>query len=97
MTLYVTRLRQRFGAWWRAPPTRRDRVLGAFVGGLGSFWIGVIGRVFLGPLPVSLSVVVYWGALSACAGTILGILFPKTVTCICFPFSTFGGSVGGGS
>ena len=29
---------RRFAAWWRAPVTKRDRILGAFVGGLGCFW-----------------------------------------------------------
>jgi hypothetical protein len=81
---------KRFGEWWRAPPTRRDRVLGAIVGGLGCFWIGALGRLMVGPLPVSLTVVVSWAAGVASAGVVLGVLFPKTTTCICFPFSTFG-------
>jgi hypothetical protein len=81
---------RRFAAWWRAPVTKRDRILGAFVGGLGCFWIGGLGRVALGALPVSLSAVLEWGIAAAVIGIALGTCFPKAMTCVCFPFSTFG-------
>jgi hypothetical protein len=81
---------RRFAAWWRAPVTKRDRILGAFVGGLGCFWIGGLGRVALGALPVSLSAVLEWGIAAAVVGIALGTCFPKAMTCVCFPFSTFG-------
>lgn len=80
----------RFNAWWHAPTTRRDRLLGAFVGGLGCLWIGGLGRVFLGPLPVSLHTVIEWALAAGTVGVVLGVCFPKTITCMCFPFSTFG-------
>lgn len=80
----------RFAHWWRSPPTKRDRVMGALVGALGCAWIGGLGRVFLGPLPVSLSTVLEWSLVAAASGVILGVCFPKTVTCVCFPFATFG-------
>jgi hypothetical protein len=38
---------RRFAAWWRASVTKRDRILGTFVGALGCFWIGSLGRVAL--------------------------------------------------
>jgi hypothetical protein len=80
----------RFNAWWHAPATRRDRVLGAVVGGLGCLWIGGLGRVFLGTLPVPLHIVIAWGLGAGVIGVVLGVCFPKVITCVCFPFSIFG-------
>jgi hypothetical protein len=80
----------RFDAWWRAPTTRRDRVRGAVIGGVGCLWIGGLGRVFLGPLPASLHIVIEWGLAAGTVGVILGMCFPKAITCVCFPFATFG-------
>ena len=80
----------RFADGWRKPPTRRDRVRGALVGAMGCFWLGGLGRVLLGPLPVSLGIVFEWSLVAAASGVILGVCFPKAVTCVCFPFATFG-------
>jgi hypothetical protein len=88
------RKKQSFIKWWRAPVTRKDRLLGAVVGGMGLFWVGVLGRIILGPTPVSLGVLAYWALGCVTVGVALGILFPKATTCIAFPLSTFG--VGGG-
>ena len=84
---------QEFLEWWRAPTTRKDRIVGAIVGGLGCLWIGVLGRMMLGPMPITLVAIGWWALFSICIGVILGVSFPKYVTCICFPFSVFG--VGG--
>jgi hypothetical protein len=45
-------------------------------------------------MPVSLSVLGWWAAGSAAVGVVLGVLFPKAVSCVCFPFSTLGGGLG---
>ncbi|MGH9255399.1 MAG: hypothetical protein ACRD3C_12620 [Vicinamibacterales bacterium] len=96
MTLtFFQRKKESFIIWWRAPVTRRDRVLAAVVGGIGCFWIGVLGRLIVGPSPVSLEVLAWWALGSVAAGVVLGVLFPKATTCLAFPFSTFG--VGSGT
>lgn len=82
---------QNFARWWHAPVTRRDRIIGAFIGGMGCFWIGILGRLALGPLPASLSTLAWWAFGSALFGILLGVCFPKSVSVVCFPFSTFGG------
>lgn len=88
---FINRRREQFSLWWRAPAISRDRILGSVVGALGFFWIGVLGRLALGPLPVSLEALGWWSLGSVAIGAVLGRLFPKAMTCICFPFSTFGG------
>jgi hypothetical protein len=87
---FVHRRFKHFGAWWRAPASRGDRALGATIGGLGCLWIGVLGRLFFDPMPVSLSIIGWWALGSVAAGVALGIFFPKVTTCVCYPFSTFG-------
>jgi hypothetical protein len=77
-----------FRTWWAAPASTKDRVIGAFVGGLGCFWIGVLGRIMLGP--VGMSTLGVWALGSIATGVVLGICFPKATTVVCFPFSTFG-------
>jgi hypothetical protein len=82
---------QNYLHWRRAPLTRRDRIMGAVVGGMGCFWIGILGRLALGPTPVSFTVLGWWGLGSVLLGSMLGICFPKSVSVVCFPFSSFGG------
>jgi hypothetical protein len=65
-------------------------VLGAFVGALAGLWIGVLGRLFLGDLPVSFSSLAEVAMLGAGCGLILGVAFPKSVLLLGFPFSTLG-------
>ena len=89
------RKRQRFLAWWRAPVTRKDRAVGALVGGIACFWIGALGRIIVGPFPVSLEAVAWWAAGGVAVGVVLGVAFPKATTCVLFPFSTIG--IGGGT
>lgn len=91
----LNRRKQRFREWWHAPATARDRVLGALVGGIGSFWLGVLGRIILGPHPISLETVAWWALGSVLVGMVIGLVFPKATTCLLFPFSTLG--VGGGT
>ena len=87
---YIERKVHHFQEWWHAPVTRRDRVRGAVIGGAGCFWVGLLGRVILGPTPVSFAVVGAWALGGVFAGAILGVFFPKVTSTICFPFSTFG-------
>ena len=94
-TSFASRQRERFLRWWRAPITKQDRVLGAFVGLFGGFWGGVLASAIVGPTPVAGSALLWWAGAAAGAGTFLGILFPKAATVVLFPFSVFG--VGGAS
>lgn len=91
---FLSRKLQNLRCWWKAPTTCRDRLLGAIIGGMGCFWIGVLGRLLLGSMPVPLSTVAWWAFGSAVSGMVLGFLFPKTVSVVCFPFATFGGGIG---
>jgi hypothetical protein len=88
---FVTDFWRHFRTWWHAPIKRRDRILGAVVGALGAFWIGCLCRLFLGPVPMPLAVVLTWGLVAAFVGTVLGVTFPKVVACVCFPFATLPG------
>jgi len=81
-----------FREWWRAPITSRERSSGVLIGGLGGFWIGALGRIALGTTPVSLGEVAVLGLAVATCCAVAGFTFPKLVTIILFPFSTFGGS-----
>ena len=63
-----------------APTTRSDRLTGGLVGGIAGLWIGGLGRIIFGQLPVSFEVVVAWALCAACLGFALGIRFPKIMT-----------------
>lgn len=91
---YLQQILRNLITWWQAPITRKDRVLGAAVGGFGGLWIGVLGRLFLGPMPVSFSTIGWWALYAAITGVLFGIAFPKLTLCVCYPFSTFGGGIG---
>jgi hypothetical protein len=91
---YLQRKFHNLVTWWHAPITRKDRILGAVVGSFGGFWIGVLGSLLLGPMPVSFITIGWWALYSIIAGALLGIAFPKVILCVCYPFSTFGGGVG---
>jgi hypothetical protein len=79
-----------FVEWWRRPIRTRDRVGAFFVGAFGGFWVGLLGRVFLGAMPVGFTVLAYWALGTAIAGALLGVLMPRVVTVLLYPFSTFG-------
>ena len=79
-----------FREWWNRPIRPSDRIWGALIGAFGGFWVGLLGRVFLGGVPVSLTVLAYWAFGAAVAGLVLGAVFPKASTAVLFPFSTFG-------
>ena len=83
-----------FVDWWHRPMRTRDRVGAFFIGGFGGLWVGLIGRLVFGPTPVSLSVLAYWVVGGAFACALLGILFPRVVTMVLYPFAMFGGGVG---
>jgi len=81
-------------AWWRAPVTARERVTGAVVGGMAGFWIGALGRIVVGSLPVGVGVVLLWGIVGIAAGALFGRLRPKATFVFLLPFAAFGCSPG---
>jgi len=81
-------------AWWRAPVTARERFYGALVGGAAGFWIGALGRVVVGPLPVRVAVILFWGVMGIAAGALLGRLRPRPTLVFLLPLATFGCSPG---
>jgi hypothetical protein len=81
---------QRFQQWRVAPVTTSDRIGGAIVGGIAFLWIGVLGRLALGPNYVAFTELGYWALGSVIVGVILGIRFPKYVLVLLFPFTVMG-------
>ena len=89
--MFIKRNIQTLREWWQSPVTIKDRAVGALVGGIGGFWIGVFGRVGFGATPAPFGEVVIWASVIAVCGVVTGIVFPKPVVVILFPFSVFGG------
>jgi hypothetical protein len=81
---------ERFKLWWREPPTRRDRITGALIGAIWGFWVGILWRIILGPLPAPFSVVLLWGLGAIIFFAVIGAIFPKSVSIILLPFSIWG-------
>jgi len=77
-------------AWWKAPVTARDRMSATVIGGMGGFWIGALGRILFGSLPVGVTVVLLWGTAGILAGAVFGRLRPKATLVFLLPFATFG-------
>lgn len=89
-TSFASHQRDRFLHWWRAPITKADRVLGAFVGALGSFCIALLASVVVVPSPIAGATLLLCAGAVAVACLVLGAFFPKATTAILFPFSIFG-------
>jgi hypothetical protein len=81
-----------FSEWWHKPVTVRHRVLAASIGAFGGFWVGLLGRLLLGPMPIEFSTLVYWSVGGILLGIAAGLVFPRAITIILFPFSTIGGN-----
>ena len=83
-----------FNQWWQRPLRTRDKIGAVFIGAIGGFWISLLGRLMLGQMPVSFSVLLYWAIGGIIIGIILGALFPRTVSVLLYPFALLG--IGGG-
>lgn len=84
-----------FKTWWRKPATPADRFFSVLLGAWAGLWIGVIGRLFVGEMPVGLGELFRVAVITAAVLGFCGAVFPKTVSCIAFPFAFLG--VSGGS
>lgn len=79
---FMSHLCDRVRRWWRAPITTMDRIGGAVFGLFGFFFIGAIGRALLGARPVGFDTLAMWGAWSSGPGLLIGIRFPRVITCL---------------
>ena len=79
-----------FHQWWRRPLRTRDKIGAVFIGAIGGFWVGLLGRLFLGSMPVSITTLIYWGVGGIIVGIILGIIFPRAISIILYPFAFLG-------
>lgn len=91
---YIQRKRARFLSWWNAPTTPADRAWGFALGAWAGLWLGVIGHLVFDGSPVPLEALIWYAVATAVALAVAGLLFPKIVRCIAFPFAFFGVSAG---
>ena len=68
----------------------RDRVGAVVIGMIGGFWLGLLVRVFFGPMPVSFTALAFWAVGGVIVGAILGVIFPRVVSVILYPFAFLG-------
>ena len=80
----------RFKSWWRAPATAKDRLLGAVVGAFAGFWLGLLS---LAALALSSLQPVQFICIVVAVCALAGVLFPKVITVVLFPFGVIGGGV----
>ena len=89
---FVTNRTNQFKEWWKRTPTKADRFLAAIIGAIGMFWVALISAAVL-PIsgPFTLIQILYWFLGFVSSGVIIGVIFPKIVTIVLFPFSLLGG------
>ena len=85
----------RFTEWWRKPATVAERASSALLGLWAFFLMGIALCFWMTPeYSLSLEALAYLAAGTSASGLVLGALFPKTIWCICLPFSVIGISWG---
>lgn len=90
--LFSSKHRQEFKRWFQSPARWWERLLAAVASALVLAVLGLVARLFAGPLPllpveVLLQTVLAWAGLAALSGVLLGTLFPKVMLCAVYPFS----------
>ena len=80
----------RLKAWLTKTTAPKDRSRAAIIGFFGGIWVGLLGRLIFGAMPVSFSEVGLYALGVAMVCCLLGIVFPKIVSVLLFPFSIFG-------
>jgi hypothetical protein len=68
----------------------RDRVGAVVIGLIGGFWVGLPGRLILGPIPASFPVLAFWAVGGIVVGAVFGDVVPRVVTVVLYPFAFFG-------
>jgi hypothetical protein len=87
---FLTKRMTAFTAWWRAPTTKSDRVIGVVVGLFGGMLLGAVIGIWAAPTSISFGVLAYWSAGLAGLCAILGWNFPKALSVALFPLAVFG-------
>ena len=90
--LFSRRRREEFKRWFLTPAKWWERLLAALASAVVFAIVGFIVRLFAAPLPLLplealFHVILLWSGLSALGGVILGMLFPKVMICVAYPFS----------
>ena len=84
--LIVNRI-QEYKVWWHKPAIAKDRITSTLIGAIGGFWIGLLVKGVLTHSPIPVSELVMWGVYRAFLVGLLGILFPKIIGTMMYPFS----------
>ena len=90
-SVFLHKKRHALRHWWNQPPTARDRWLGAALGAMAFFWLGLLARLIFEDGGVALD---GWLLAPAAMGMLLGALFPKYTVAVFFTFAFFGGGPG---
>lgn len=83
--MFIKRNIQTLREWWQSPVTIKERAVGALVGGIGGFWVGVFGRVVLGATPGSFRRGGNLGIGYCRLWSGYGYRFPQACGCYSFP------------
>jgi hypothetical protein len=91
--LLLRRHRESFKRWFAAPAAWWERLLAAVASAVVFAILGLVVRLAVAPLPLLplselLQTVLLWSGSGALTGVVLGLVFPKTMLCIAYPFST---------
>jgi hypothetical protein len=90
--LLFRRHREGFKRWFAAPAQWWERLLAAVASTVVLAVVGLVARLAWAPLPLLplnelFQTLLLWSGSGALAGVLLGIMFPKTMLCIAYPFS----------
>jgi hypothetical protein len=85
--------RQAFRRWFAAPARWWERVLAATASAVVFAVLGLVVRLIVAPLPLLplnelFLTILAWSGGGALTGMLLALLFPKTLLCIVYPFSS---------
>lgn len=91
--LLFRRHREGFKRWFASPARWWERALAALASAVVGAILGLVARLFWAPLPLLplnelFQTILLWSGGGALTGVLLGILFPKTMLCIVYPFSS---------
>jgi uncharacterized protein YacL len=91
--LFFRRHREGFERWFAMPAKWWERALAAAASAVVFAILGLVVRLIVAPLsllPLNelFQTILLWSGGAALTGVMLGLLFPKTMLCIAYPFST---------
>ncbi len=93
---YVNKKLTQFKTWWSSRATLADRLWAFVSGAWAGLWLGAIGHIVVSDLPMSMTALFWFAVSAALVLGVAGLIFPKAVRCISFPFlflSIFGSGV----